>query len=179
MLITKLKLAVGAVMVAVALGASGLAYRAAGPAAPAGGKPLTELEALRRENELLKLNLEVVLEKVRAQEAELRPFRAGVTNRESRALLEFWLRDAAKAREEYRKRYESIPDLRTQPGSVSEEDRRAAKALWERRTSELEATLKALRDAPDKESQRRAADALEKALKNLRKHLDQRPPPGP
>src|SRR5581483_7406648 len=31
-----------------------------------------ELERLRRENELLKLNLEVVLEKVRAQEAELR-----------------------------------------------------------------------------------------------------------
>src|SRR6185295_9024154 len=38
-------------------------------------KPKNELEALRRENELLKLNLEVVLEKVRAQEAELQSVR--------------------------------------------------------------------------------------------------------
>jgi hypothetical protein len=36
---------------------------------------LSEVEALRRENEFLKLNLEVVLEKVRAQEAELRALR--------------------------------------------------------------------------------------------------------
>src|SRR5262245_6290784 len=41
-------------------------------------KPRTELEALRRENELLKLNLEVVLEKVRSQETELRTLRGQV-----------------------------------------------------------------------------------------------------
>lgn len=77
MLATKLKLMVGAVMIVAALGASGLVYRASGQdVAPAGkqndGKPKSELERLRHENELLKLNLEVVLEKVRAQEAELR-----------------------------------------------------------------------------------------------------------
>ena len=38
-------------------------------------RPLNELEALRKENELLKLNLLVVLEKVRAQEAELHAVR--------------------------------------------------------------------------------------------------------
>src|SRR5262249_53862982 len=38
--------------------------------------PPSELEALRKENELLKLNLAVVLEKVRAQEAELRGLKA-------------------------------------------------------------------------------------------------------
>jgi RNA polymerase sigma factor (sigma-70 family) len=71
MLMAKLKMAVGAVMVVVALGTSGLVYRATGQSAPAvterqpDGKPRSELEALRRENELLKLNLEVVLEKVR------------------------------------------------------------------------------------------------------------------
>jgi hypothetical protein len=81
MLLAKLKLAVGAVLVVVVLGASGLVYRASGQPAPTateqktGGKPRSDLEALRRENELLKLNLEVVLEKVRAQEAELRTFR--------------------------------------------------------------------------------------------------------
>jgi hypothetical protein len=79
MFIAKLKLIAGAMMVVTALGTTGLVYRAAGQPAPAeprrAGKPLSEVEALRRENELLKLNLEVVLEKVRAQEAELRALR--------------------------------------------------------------------------------------------------------
>jgi RNA polymerase sigma factor (sigma-70 family) len=87
MFLTKLKLMVGAVMVVTVLGASGLVYRAAGqPASPtekrSDGKPKSELERLRHENELLKLNLEVVLEKVRAQEAELRALR-----RDSKAKL--------------------------------------------------------------------------------------------
>lgn len=77
MFLAKLKLMVGVVTIVTALGASGLVYRASGQApAPAEkrseGKPLSELERLRHENELLKVNLEVVLEKVRAQEAELR-----------------------------------------------------------------------------------------------------------
>ena len=80
MLLKKLRLAVGAGMLVLALGALGAAYQAgAGPGtaqAAEPGRPRTELEALRRENELLKLNLEVVLEKVRAQEADLREFRA-------------------------------------------------------------------------------------------------------
>ena len=39
---------------------------------PPAGKPANELEALRKENELLKLNLQIVLEKCRTQQAELR-----------------------------------------------------------------------------------------------------------
>jgi RNA polymerase sigma factor (sigma-70 family) len=77
MFAAKLKLTISATMIVMALGASGLVYRASGqPSASAekrtDGKPQSELERLRHENELLKLNLEVVLEKVRAQEAELR-----------------------------------------------------------------------------------------------------------
>src|SRR5262249_20414443 len=75
MLITKLKFVVGTLLMVVVLGATGLAYRAGAQAPPRVEKPRSELEALRRENELLKLNLEVVLEKVRAQEAELRTLR--------------------------------------------------------------------------------------------------------
>ena len=80
MLMKKLRLVAGAVLVAVALGAIGLGFQGGNgsgsvQAAPP-DKPRNELEALRRENELLKLNLEVVLEKVRAQEAELRELRA-------------------------------------------------------------------------------------------------------
>ncbi|MGH7223339.1 MAG: RNA polymerase sigma factor, partial [Gemmataceae bacterium] len=82
MLLTKLKWTVGVVMVAMALGATGLAYRVSGQAAPAAAekevrdKTPTELEILRREVELLKLKLEIVQEKQRAQEMELRALRA-------------------------------------------------------------------------------------------------------
>jgi RNA polymerase sigma factor (sigma-70 family) len=79
MLVKKLRLVVGAVLVVGTLGVVGIGYQAGGgfgsaQAAPP-DRPRNELDALRRENELLKLNLEVVLEKVRAQEAELRELR--------------------------------------------------------------------------------------------------------
>jgi len=80
MLMKKLRLVAGAVVLVAALGLVGLGYQAGGGSGTAQAappdKPRSELEALRHENELLKINLEVVLEKVRAQEAELREFRA-------------------------------------------------------------------------------------------------------
>src|SRR5262249_51920201 len=68
MFLTKLKVAVGVVLVVAALGAGGVAYRSAEAQtvqAPrkAEGKPLSEVEALRKEVELLRLNLLLVLEK--------------------------------------------------------------------------------------------------------------------
>jgi hypothetical protein len=83
MFLTKLKLGVATVLVAVTAGLGGWVYRAEGqsptPPPQDAGRAPSELEALRRQNELLKLNLEVVLEKVRAQEAELRSLRQKVT----------------------------------------------------------------------------------------------------
>jgi RNA polymerase sigma factor (sigma-70 family) len=78
MLLTKVKLAAAAALV-LALGAGGVAFRPVGPAPASAQAPKapSELEALRKENELLKVNLMVVLEKVRAQEAELRALKAG------------------------------------------------------------------------------------------------------
>jgi RNA polymerase sigma factor (sigma-70 family) len=73
MFFKKLKLAVGVVVIAAAVGVVGLDYRT--DAAPA-DKPLSELEVLRKENETLKLNLQVVLEKVRALEAEVSDLRS-------------------------------------------------------------------------------------------------------
>jgi Sigma-70, region 4 len=73
MFMAKFKM-VGVVLLAAALtlGVGSVAYHPVGAQNPAtAGKPQGELEALRRENALLKLNLEVVLEKVRAQAAEL------------------------------------------------------------------------------------------------------------
>src|SRR5262249_17785422 len=91
MLMTKLKLMVGMLLVVAVLGATGLAYRAGAQAPqtdkPRAEKPLSELEALRKENELLKLNLQVVLEKVRAQEAELRALRGpGASEKQTDAI---------------------------------------------------------------------------------------------
>jgi RNA polymerase sigma factor (sigma-70 family) len=73
MFMAKFKLVGVLVVVAgLMLGAGSVAYHRVEAQNPApAGKPLTEVEALRRENALLKLNLEVVLEKVRAQAAEL------------------------------------------------------------------------------------------------------------
>src|SRR5262249_12917276 len=79
MLMKELRLAACVVMVLVGLGAGGGGYQAGAGAGVAQAappdKPVSELEALRKENELLKLNLQVVLEKVRAQEAEVRGLR--------------------------------------------------------------------------------------------------------
>ncbi len=80
MFLTKLKLVLGVALAVVALGMGGVAYHSAdaqtvAQTKRADGRPLSEVEALRRENELLRLNLLVVLEKVRAQEAQLSALR--------------------------------------------------------------------------------------------------------
>jgi RNA polymerase sigma factor (sigma-70 family) len=170
MLVKKMRLTVGAVMVLVALGAVGFGYQAgAGPAAAQAAqpdKPRSELEALRRENELLKLNLEVVLEKVRAQEAELRTLRgqarvpAGVHDVQGTVVTHLTGQPVAIA--------VGFPldrvDVRL-PVTVVPHDSPADAA------SEAEAAVKALREAKDKEGQRRAAEALDRALKRLREQL--------
>jgi uncharacterized protein (TIGR03066 family) len=80
MFLTKLKAVVAVLAVVVALGATGVAYRVSdeprAQAAPPGAKVPSEPEALKRENELLKLNLRVTLEKLEATEAELRALKA-------------------------------------------------------------------------------------------------------
>jgi RNA polymerase sigma factor (sigma-70 family) len=83
MFLAKVKMVAGVVFVAVALAAGGIAYRvenvqAAAPEEAKADRPVSELDALRKENELLRLNLQVVLEKVRAQEEELRALRRQV-----------------------------------------------------------------------------------------------------
>jgi RNA polymerase sigma factor (sigma-70 family) len=173
MLLAKLKVAVGAAMVVAALGVSGLAYQAAAQPAPGiaerklDSKPRSELEALRHENELLKLNLEVVLEKVRAQESELRTLRGQVkatANGKGVAVADFdndgWpdvlvtqYLGARLFRNNGNGTSTDVTELRPDP------------------LQEVEAALKAWREAPDQAAQRRAADKLEKALKKMREQL--------
>jgi hypothetical protein len=177
MLLTKLKFTVAAMAVAVVLGGGGLAYRAAGQPAPADRRaevrPLTELEVLRREVDLLKINLELVLDKVRAQEVEIRALkdRAGgqrpASGSVSPSLTPFgWAAPKSGAPDRPREHTSAPP----QPaGNAGKSDRPAGNRTADV-VDELEAALKALREARDTEGQRRAADALEKALRKLREH---------
>jgi hypothetical protein len=160
MLMTKLKLVVAGVMV-VALGASGLLYRAAGQSEgkPA-GKPRNEAEALRHEVELLKFNLEVVLEKCRAQEAELRALRGRVQAAAGAKGVgpEVAVFDAA-----------GVQDVLV----ARDSGQLVVKNVLVTPTAEqeVEAALKAFREAKDNEAKRRAAEKLEGALRKLRQQL--------
>jgi RNA polymerase sigma factor (sigma-70 family) len=209
MLVQKLRLVAGALVVLVAAAIGGLAYHAAGltgtlQAAPP-EKPRSEMEALRRENELLKLNLEVVLEKVRAQENELRALRPrptgsgmglssssgglsglGSSSTASTGGLSSSSVFGNKAGPLTGSSSSSSGGL----GSSSSGSTSSGGLLGPaqggnpgtlRGTSnapqrpdpvkEVEAALKQLREARDKDGQRRAAEALEQATARLREQL--------
>jgi hypothetical protein len=150
MWIAKVKAVVAAVLVVAALGV-GVAYRSeavwaqqVAQASPA--KPRSELESLRRENELLKLNLEVVLEKVRAQEKELRELRGKTA---ATGLL--FDADALQALGASNVR---ARELKPRPAPDG--------------LRQAEEALRALRDAKDEPSRQRALEALDRALRTLR-----------
>jgi hypothetical protein len=158
MFLAKLRLVPGALIVVIAFGASGLFYRASGQTATTAveqrpeNRPRSELEAPRRENQLLKRNLEVVLEKVRAQEAELQtqrkePKHAEKTDVEQLSLLiertDWSQRMAARG---YVTRAQANADL------------------WK----EVEVALRLLRETRDLETRRNVTEVLEKTLKKLR-----------
>src|SRR5262249_30209292 len=153
---------------------------AAGPgaahAAAPEGKPPADADALRKENELLKLNLQLTLEKILAQEAELRTLRGRAEaargtrlmdpNREAalQALSGSRGRDAATLLQLLNKQVGAAYDLQEIQGLIT--SRTAPDPM-----QEVEAALKALREARDKDAKQRAADALERALKKLRQQL--------
>jgi RNA polymerase sigma factor (sigma-70 family) len=157
MFFKKLKVAVVAVMVVAGLGVGGMAYQGGSSTARAqtAAKPRTELEALRRENELLKLNLEVVLEKVRAQATELRTLKAQASASSVRKTMAGDDGDGVG--------YLAARALNVAARTKAADTSAALK--------EVEAALKALREATDTQKKRQAAEALEKATKKLREQL--------
>jgi RNA polymerase sigma factor (sigma-70 family) len=192
MLLKKLRMVVGAVVVMAALGAVGFGVHAGdGTGAAPPDKPSNELEALRKENELLKLNLQVVLEKVRAQEGELQTIRKEVAARNEGI-------NALQPYVEFTNRINpNLNWLQFQGGyplvnygwGVTNPN---CQLGWERQlwlnnavttvpppaqdpvadaATEAENAIKALREAKDKEGQRQATEALDKAMKKLRKQF--------
>jgi RNA polymerase sigma factor (sigma-70 family) len=152
---------VGAVLV-VALGVGGLAYQAGQPGAAQAAppdKPLSELEALRKENELLRLNLQVVLEKLRAVEAELAALRAG---------RGAGLDNPTQPPGGYGRPGSAPAGGTRKPADVP---RGSGPPLTDAPADPLqdaEKALKQLREARDTEGQRRAAEALEQAVEKLK-----------
>jgi RNA polymerase sigma factor (sigma-70 family) len=145
MMIKKLKVMVASVMVAAVLGACGLGacYTAAVQAGATTADRKDDLEALRKENDLLRRSLELALDKVRAQDAELRKAR-------DQALL-------------YKKALgERVYSYNMKTVIVEELKDPAA---------DIEAALKALREAKDKDAMKKAAEALEKAIKKFKDRL--------
>jgi hypothetical protein len=194
MLMTKLKLPLVAMMLAVLLGAGSLVYRAAGQAPADGrdaGKPRSELEALRHEVELLRFNLEVILEKCRAQEAELRSLRAGrdaaaAATRDAarvKAFLDQQLATVQLDEVQAAKLQELVKQQQAAARQQKDAADAAAKAAYRLRlvdaaldpAAEIEAALKVYREASDKDAKLRAAEKLEKALKKLKQKLEPKP----
>jgi RNA polymerase sigma factor (sigma-70 family) len=155
MFLQKLKWTAVVMMATVALGAGGFVFQGGhGPAgaraqAPA-AKPVSELEALRKENELLKLNLQVELEKVQAQEAEIRELKA-----KEKTGVRVWDAQTGKALREYQREL-----------AVRFKVKEPANPL-----KEIDDALRLLRQANDKKTKRRATELLEKATKRLREEL--------
>jgi RNA polymerase sigma factor (sigma-70 family) len=202
MLLRKLRIVVGVVMVLAALGLGGVGYHAGAISATAQAAgpdtPQSELDALRKENELMKLNLLVVLEKVRAQEAELKSLRKDVaaSNQKLQGLqlntapyiylamnntnLVPYLNSGTVHQWNTLLNTTSVfptnPPLWTPNLSTSYLWQLEAQSPGMRTpisdpVKDAENAVKALRDAKDKEAKRKAADALEKAMKKLREQL--------
>jgi RNA polymerase sigma factor (sigma-70 family) len=144
MLMTKLKVIVATVMVATVLGACGLAYYTSAAQAAPNAERKDDLEALRKENDLLRRSLEVALDRIKAQDAELKN-----------------LHDREKKRDV------------TSYESLSGDYYRALdkKNKYEKAVDQLDAWMNALRDAKDKVTTLRAVADLEKALQRLKESL--------
>jgi RNA polymerase sigma factor (sigma-70 family) len=184
MVLAKVKVALGTLFVFLVFAAAGVAYQAG--SGPAGGKdkgrPLTEVEALRRENELLRVNLEVLLEKVQAQEAQLRALRgqaksdASVVDALTRTRLGERVADkkpvadpeAARTAEGVTRLAEEL--LRHNREAVEAERRLAEEQAI--RQAQAEADLAAARAAAQLEAQERARRAEEEARKAAKRAED-------
>jgi RNA polymerase sigma factor (sigma-70 family) len=191
MLFKKLRLVIGAVVVMASLGAVGFSVQVGdrNGTAPT-DKPANELEALRKENELLKLNLQVVLEKVRAQEGELQMMRKEAAARNEginawQPYLDFTNRTNPNLN--WAQFQGGYPLVNYGWSTMNPNCLGWNRQLWLNyavttvpppaqdpvadAATEAENAIKALREAKDKEGQRQATEALDKAMKKLREQL--------
>jgi RNA polymerase sigma factor (sigma-70 family) len=188
MFLAKLRLVVAVVLVVAMLGVGGFAYQVERPAqaqAQTDKRP-TEMDVLRKEVELLRLRLQVV-------EAEVRDLKGQA--RRDKALRDSKLTMIEQHRKELTRLFHGTTlqcaqchsSLHTGAGSGPSapkavhwwlDDKRAEKKAAGDATREVEAALKALREARDDRARRSAAEALEKAAAKLREQLKASGPAG-
>jgi hypothetical protein len=164
MLMRKLKLTVMGVLVMAALGAAGLASRLGEEARAQdttttarsgdGNKPLSELEALRRENRRLRKNIEILLDRISAHEVGRKGAAAGAKG--------------AAPSPELAIPVNVIADVSTAETLVEVLSKTVVAPADP--TQEAEAALKALREARDPSARRSATQALDQAIQRLRQH---------
>jgi len=189
MLLKKLRLTIGLVMAAVAVGAVGFACRPGDawgqqPNAAAQGtaaKPPSDLEGLRKENELLKFNLQVVLEKANNQEKELKQLRSqaslGNNTFNSNALATVLSNDNLSTDALIGKVEYNVPlivhSIKTGgvAGITNQSTDQPMGPVPAVATDQVDAAVKALREAKDKEAQRKAAEDLAKALQKIQQQI--------
>src|SRR5581483_1712597 len=159
MFLAKLKTAVSSVLVAMVLGVGGFVYCAGGGQASPPNKPPNELEALRRENELLKVNLRVTLEKIQALEADVRGLKERVTSVKLSTLAEVRrLSDSQRALTLSRVLNLEKTLIDNQRGEIN---------FVPDPIDQVEVALKLLRQAPDAKSRERALSEVKKAIDKL------------
>jgi RNA polymerase sigma factor (sigma-70 family) len=173
MYLSKLKM-FSTVLVVAVLGAGTIFYGSGAAQAPSKAKPRSELETLREENELLKINLRVTLEKIRSLENEiagLKGSKDGVRTSAIKALEQMTTKDLLKA-------LNTKEDAKQKPRVHALSDW----LRWQGQPQDLDPVLKALRGAEDvlvvpenREAIRRVREILEDAAKKLRQQ--ERPAP--
>jgi hypothetical protein len=177
MVLAKLKTAIGTSVVAVALGIGGLVYNAelvsGGARAEEGNKPKSELEMLRKENELLKMNLRVTLEKIISQDEELKKFKGQVATNKilgDRAEVTILNDQALKANEKAKDLPVAIIDSRMADNVASS----LSSLMKERQVQhvdlavEVSAVLKKWQETKDKESREKILKQMETLISKLR-----------
>jgi RNA polymerase sigma factor (sigma-70 family) len=172
MFLAKLK-ATLATITALVLGAGALVYCASGQT---GGttKPRNELEALRHENELLKINLRVTLEKIKALESEVTALKTQPKATAVGRVFADFDRDGAL---DLLITSDELVRIRPDGTIVMKPDvtwAKAKKAIEEAikvRPDEMEAALKLLRAAKDAQSRKAAVDQMGRVLKKLREDI--------
>jgi RNA polymerase sigma factor (sigma-70 family) len=158
MFIAKLKGTLAPVFAVLMLGTGSLVYCAGGgsPSAKGQEKTRSPLEALRKENELLKINLRITLEKIQAMEVELKQLKG------TRGPLESFSTRVGDL-------YPYTQALILDSQKLEAQDlliQRAGKVKIDAAT-EIERALKALGD-PDENVRKSALGQMERALKALR-----------
>jgi hypothetical protein len=192
MFLAKLKATVATLMVVAVLG-GGLAYSGSGGSQAA--KPQNELEALRRENELLRVNLRVTLEKIESLEKQVnvkgdaakRLYAADVTaaQRLLAEALDSTQRHRVRADDaeriaeaQARKAEDAVAAAHAALDQKKRADEAARAALGKQKAAQPQQlhqyrwAVRALQDLQgnenSKNARQKALDALEKAIKELR-----------